>query len=432
MFLKIFDENNNFKDEFNKRKAWGKSYYNLFWDKSEMIICLRHNVNQNIIAVELYIEECTEEIYAKIVSQIQRINEDYGEELKFKHTRAVKNNDKGKAAKIYITKQVEDLSDKNNWNENIEWMVKNSLKFKQIYNKYFRKNDSWIIVCNPKMYDVDGALKKLDKIEWKQSINVRCGDIVYIYIGSPIQAICYKCKVTNTNITNPKRDDNEFILDGSNYVNYKRYMELELEVEYRKDEFILKKLKEHGLKSVQGPSKVKEELKQYLELVNVSGEKAYFEDEEIADQGDFHVLENLEKEIAQKKPEYSKERIVRTSPTIHKGRKVYPRNKEISINALVIAEYKCEINNEHWSFKKRNGLVYMESHHLIPMAYQDKFKVSLDREQNIICLCSTCHNRMHYGQDADELLEKLYNERKELLKEIGIEITLNELLEMYR
>lgn len=42
------------------------------------------------------------------------------------------------------------------------------------------------------------------------------------------------------------------------------------------------------------------------------------------------------------------------------------------------------------------------------MAYSDKFKVSLDVEANIVSLCSTCHNHIHYGVGAKDLLTALY------------------------
>ena len=61
----------------------------------------------------------------------------------------------------------------------------------------------------------------------------------------------------------------------------------------------------------------------------------------------------------------------------------------------------------------------------------DSFDVSLDREENIVSLCSNCHNEIHYGRDAKILIEKLYSDRKELLESIGISITFDELLEMY-
>ena len=73
--------------------------------------------------------------------------------------------------------------------------------------------------------------------------------------------------------------------------------------------------------------------------------------------------------------------------------------------------------------RKSNNKPYMEPHHLIPMAYQDNFDFSLDIEENIVCLCSNCHNKIHYGQGNVELAIKLFNERKEALEKCGIIIS---------
>ena len=75
---------------------------------------------------------------------------------------------------------------------------------------------------------------------------------------------------------------------------------------------------------------------------------------------------------------------------------VYKRDRTTAFHALQLADFKCEISKEHKSFiRKSTNQNYTEQHHLIPMAYSDKFKVSLDVEANIVSLCSTCHNHIH-------------------------------------
>lgn len=114
-------------------------------------------------------------------------------------------------------------------------------------------------------------------------------------------------------------------------------------------------------------------------------------------------------------------------------RKVYPRNKQKAINALAHAGYVCEIDSKHLTFKrKRSGIPYTEPHHLVPMAEQYHFNTSLDVEENIVSLCSTCHNHIHYGEGAEELLKKLYKTRKKALASVGIVITEEELLSYYK
>ena len=111
---------------------------------------------------------------------------------------------------------------------------------------------------------------------------------------------------------------------------------------------------------------------------------------------------------------------------------IYRRNKEIAFNALLKANFECEIDSSHKSFiSKRSNKKYMEVHHLIPLAYADEFEYSLDVEENIVSLCSNCHNQIHYGKDSNKLIEILYNDRKDFLKLVGLDITLEELLKMY-
>ena len=111
----------------------------------------------------------------------------------------------------------------------------------------------------------------------------------------------------------------------------------------------------------------------------------------------------------------------------------YPRNKAVSLNALCIADYKCEFSNEHPTFiRRRDALPYTEPHHLIPLEYYGCFDVSLDIEENIVSLCSNCHNQLHYGEDIELILEPLFESRKQLLAYAGLLITYEELLRMYK
>jgi hypothetical protein len=115
-----------------------------------------------------------------------------------------------------------------------------------------------------------------------------------------------------------------------------------------------------------------------------------------------------------------------------KGRITYPRNPEVSANALKLAGYKCEIDSSHITFfRKKDGLPYTEPHHLIPLSKFNKFDYSLDIEENIISLCSHCHNFLHYGENVEEALEVLYSKRKAMLESVGLEVSLKELLGFY-
>ena len=122
------------------------------------------------------------------------------------------------------------------------------------------------------------------------------------------------------------------------------------------------------------------------------------------------------------------------SESIGTGRPVPKRDPKRAIDALIRAGFLCEFNSDDRTFLRKNGKPYTEPHHLIPLSKYQDFDYSLDVMENIVSLCSHCHNLLHYGRFEDKLviLEKLYNERKEALEKCGLHITFNELAEYYR
>ncbi len=115
--------------------------------------------------------------------------------------------------------------------------------------------EQWIIPCNVKYYDVEGAFKKLKKLDWKQSARtIEVGDEVFIYVGKPISAIKYRCKVNKVNLNSTEINDSEFVLDGQPYETYGNYMELELLEMFSNEKYSLDVLRKKGMKgNVQGP-----------------------------------------------------------------------------------------------------------------------------------------------------------------------------------
>lgn len=127
--------------------------------------------------------------------------------------------------------------------------------------------ENWIIACNTKYYDIIGAFGKFDKIVWKQSTNIEKGELVYIYVGRPYSQIRYKCIANKVNLKQEDIEDIEFEIDDNEYENYGRYMELQLVESYDNEKLGLNYLKDNGLKSVQGPSRVSDELKKYIDKI---------------------------------------------------------------------------------------------------------------------------------------------------------------------
>lgn len=115
-----------------------------------------------------------------------------------------------------------------------------------------------------------------------------------------------------------------------------------------------------------------------------------------------------------------------------KGQVYFKRERTVAINAINHALFKCEIDPLHKTFiRKKDNLPYMEAHHLIPMAFQNEFEYSLDIEENIVSLCSNCHNEIHYGRNNKKLITTLYNKRIKQLQAKKLDISLEKLLSYY-
>lgn len=110
----------------------------------------------------------------------------------------------------------------------------------------------------------------------------------------------------------------------------------------------------------------------------------------------------------------------------------FRRNPEKAKKSIVLANYKCDLDKSHVSFIANIGKPYMEAHHLIPLSTQDYFDNSLDVDANIVCLCPNCHRKLHYGANKTNDLRKLFSQRIENLKKSGIDISFEQLIELYK
>lgn len=71
--------------------------------------------------------------------------------------------------------------------------------------------------------------------------------------------------------------------------------------------------------------------------------------------------------------------------------------------------------NEHKTFKRKNGTDYYEYHHFIQQHKGQKINGLYDiinNPANIICLCSNCHNKIHYGKisEVNQMLNILWKD----------------------
>ncbi|MCI9978109.1 hypothetical protein JY742_18435 [Clostridioides difficile] len=121
--------------------------------------------------------------------------------------------------------------------------------------------------------------------------------------------------------------------------------------------------------------------------------------------------------------------------TTSEGTKQWKRDRAIVDRSIEFSNNKCEYDDEHEYFiSNKSGKNYVEGHHLIPMKYQDDFEYSLDVEANVVSLCVVCHKILHLGkiEDKVKIISKLYQLRMNSLKLSGLEISLDDLIDLYK
>ena len=120
-----------------------------------------------------------------------------------------------------------------------------------------RPPKEWIIPSNPKYYDIIHAFDDREIIDWKQGAGIKKGDTVFMYVGAPVSAVLYKCKVTETGIPYRYQDKNLTIT---------ALMKIRLLRRYEPDRFTFEVLKaDYGIYAVRGPRGIPNSLSAALE-----------------------------------------------------------------------------------------------------------------------------------------------------------------------
>ncbi len=108
-----------------------------------------------------------------------------------------------------------------------------------------RPPKEWLIPSNPKYYDIISAFNENDIIDWKQGQGIKKNDTVFLYVGAPVSAVLYKCKVIETDI--PYEFNN-----GS--LSIRKLMKIKLQKRYPPECFTFERLRsEFGIFAVRGP-----------------------------------------------------------------------------------------------------------------------------------------------------------------------------------
>lgn len=231
------------------------------------------------------------------------------------------------------------------------------------------ENVEWIISANPSIYDVQEAFRDRKQIDWRQTASQEVGDIVFIYVGRPVQAILYQTIVEEVDIPFDETiDDVEYWLDETEIDtnSSRRFMRLTLLESYPKNAFPLDVLKDNGLKKApQGPLRIKKQLLDFLNLVTANQvELGYREGKSV-------LREHFTRERNRKLIEDAKESFLQKEGRLY-----------------------CEACE--FDFEKTYGEVgenFIEAHHTIPVSEMSEDHVS--KVSDLVLLCSNCHRMVH-------------------------------------
>lgn len=116
--------------------------------------------------------------------------------------------------------------------------------------------NEWIIPANPHYFDLYSYLRMNAVRDWSQPVNVKPGDVVYIYSSAPDSAILYKTIVVEADLPNPYYPSSS---------RRKKSMRLKVVKRYPKELLTMKVLRTFGVRSMQGSKRVPLELKKVID-----------------------------------------------------------------------------------------------------------------------------------------------------------------------
>lgn len=132
----------------------------------------------------------------------------------------------------------------------------------------------------------------------------------------------------------------------------------------------------------------------------------------------------------------------KTAPTYHNSNQGRTVEKKAWVSKLALKEanYRCSFNKDHDTFLTKKGVPYMEGHHLIPCTVSNSenfwkmYGCNIDCVENIVSLCPTCHRLIHFGNEDKkrEIITSLYHQHITKLQSVGLNISLEQLLECYQ
>ena len=236
---------------------------------------------------------------------------------------------------------------------------------------------NWLIPSNPNVYDSISAFNSLEFVDWKQNVNYKIGDIVFIYLTKPIQKIMIKTQVVKVDIPfNETIEDKVFWTDENQYglSKEKHFARFKL-LDFNENSILtLSDLLDHGLSTApQGPMRLKDNLLEYI-LFNFSFQIKIVYPDEMNAEPNVELIEGAVKRVAVNQ---------------------YERNPVARQMCIEFYGLHCQICG--LDFEKRYGELgkgFIHVHHVTPISQVNEEYV-IDYTKDLIPVCPNCHAMLH-------------------------------------
>lgn len=241
---------------------------------------------------------------------------------------------------------------------------------------------NWLISASEKVFDVTSAFATSDYVDWRQSGKFQVGDTIYIYVSSPVQKVKFKTVVEKIDIPFVETyDSKEFWTKDEFHIESqsKKFARLRLVTKSDSEFLSLENLLQNGLSSYpQGPRRVNEELKAYLDN--------YLEEDKMTQSFPDQINEQYQEGHAYK-------------VLVNK----YERNLEARQKCIEIYGYSCQVCQTN--LEEVYGEVakeFIHVHHLIPLS-EIKEEYQVNPANDLLPVCPNCHAMLHRKVNGEYL-----------------------------
>lgn len=260
---------------------------------------------------------------------------------------------------------------------------------------------TWIFPSNNHAYNVIRAFQELPEIDWRQRVDLKIGDIIYIYCARPYQRIMFKTIVTRLDIAFADTiDDREYWSDDFSAENNQyRFARLKLVKAFDTERLSLSHLLGHGLNGApQSALRAADSLRAFVDSVVENTSSMY----EITP-----IPEELDDNKAKVYVEGAKKQI-----TVN----AYERNPIARNDCIRIHGSKCVICGfDFGSFYGGEFAGKIHVHHIKPIhTVSEEYEV--DPEHDLAPVCPNCHMVLHLKPDGvyeiDEVKQMIATNKK--------------------